>query len=154
MPEGHIPINRALDVPIIHQEEVIGNIMVGNKGIDYDDNDQALLETIASHIAPILSARLQRDRQERARKLGEEALSESEKRYRELADSLPQIIFEMDEKGILTFANRNAFDVFGYTQSKFDKGLNGFDMLIAEDYERAMENMEREFKGDSPGGME
>jgi len=71
VPEGHIPITRALAVPIIHQEEVIGNLLVANKGIDYDDNDQALLETIAGHISPILSARLQRDRQESARKLAE-----------------------------------------------------------------------------------
>lgn len=71
-----------------------------------------------------------------------------------MADSLPQIIFEMDEKNILTFANRNAFDIFGYTQSEFDKGINGFDMLIPEDYDRALKNMEREFKGDSPGGSE
>jgi len=154
VPEGHIPITRALDVPIIHQEEVIGNLLVANKGIDYDDNDQAMLETVASHIAPILSARLQRDRQEGARKLAEETLREGERRYRELADSLPQVVFEMDEKGIFTFVNRNAFDISGYTQSDFDKGFNAFQMLIPEDRERALENMQRVLNGEIINGAE
>jgi PAS domain S-box-containing protein len=63
---------KALDVPIIHQREVIGNLLVGNKVTDYDERDQELLEIITDHIAPILSARLQRHREQRERKRAEE----------------------------------------------------------------------------------
>jgi PAS domain S-box-containing protein len=83
VPEGHIPILRALDVPIIHRREVIGNLLVGNKATDYDKEDCALLEAIANYIAPILHARLQEDREERERKQAEEALRESERRLKE-----------------------------------------------------------------------
>jgi two-component sensor histidine kinase len=65
VPDGHIPITRALAVPIIHQGEVIGNFMVGNKATDYDQRDEELLKTIADHTAPILNAWLQRERQEK-----------------------------------------------------------------------------------------
>ncbi|MGB9436450.1 MAG: CheR family methyltransferase, partial [Desulfobacterales bacterium] len=60
IPDGHIPITRAMAVPIIHHEKAIGNLMVGNKPTDYTDNDMKLLEIIAAHIAPILDARLKK----------------------------------------------------------------------------------------------
>lgn len=61
-PEGHIPMLRALVVPIVYQGEVIGYLLAGNKVTDYQDGDVQLLETIANYIAPVLRARLQRDR--------------------------------------------------------------------------------------------
>jgi signal transduction histidine kinase len=64
VPQGHIPILRAMDVPIIYQGKVIGNLMVGNKQTDYDVEDLGSLEAIANHIAPVLHARLQRDKHE------------------------------------------------------------------------------------------
>ena len=76
VPEGHIQIARVLVVPIIYQEEAIGEIMVANKSTDYTQKDRELLEVIVnSKVAPILYARLQRDRQERERKRAEEAIN-------------------------------------------------------------------------------
>ncbi|MHA2380854.1 MAG: GAF domain-containing protein, partial [Candidatus Thorarchaeota archaeon] len=74
VPEGHVPIMRVLVVPIKYDEDVIGLLEVANKASDYDDKDREFLETISGHIAPILNARLQRDRQESKRKLAEEEL--------------------------------------------------------------------------------
>ena len=74
VPSGHIPITRALAVPIIHHGEAIGNFMVGNKATDYDQRDQELLETIADRTAPILHAWLQKDRREKERNQTQEAL--------------------------------------------------------------------------------
>jgi PAS domain S-box-containing protein len=76
VPEGHIPILRNISLPIIHQGEPIGLIQVANKETDYDEKDIHLLETIGSVIAPILNARLERDKQEKKRKQAEEALRE------------------------------------------------------------------------------
>jgi two-component system cell cycle sensor histidine kinase/response regulator CckA len=82
-------------------------------------------------------------------KLAQQTLVQSEKRYRDLADSLPQIVFETDENGNLTFVNRNAFDIFGYSQKDFDRGINTLEMLIPEDRIRAMENMQKMTRGES-----
>lgn len=76
-------------------------------------------------------------------KLAQETLIRSEKRYRDLADSLPQIVFEANEKGTLTFVNRNAFDLFGYSQQDFDMGINAIDLLIPEDRNRATEAIQK-----------
>jgi len=77
----------------------------------------------------------------------EQALLESEKKYRELVNSLPQIVFEMDANGLITFANRKAYDLLGYTQDDIDKGLNALEIIISQDRDRAMENIRRRLDG-------
>ncbi len=80
IPEGHIPIYRFLTVPILFHEEVIGLLSVANKEKDYTEEDRKIQETIAGHIAPILHARLQRDRQEKERKRAKEEQKRLEER--------------------------------------------------------------------------
>ncbi|MCX6689152.1 MAG: PAS domain S-box protein, partial [Methanoregula sp.] len=70
------------------------------------------------------------------RKLAGEALNESERRFRELSDMLPQIVYETDANGMLTYANRIAFEWFGYTEEEFRQGLNLLQMLAPDDRER------------------
>jgi PAS domain S-box-containing protein len=81
------------------------------------------------------------------RKKLEQRLIKSEERYRILANSLPQVISETDERGKLIFVNNNAYSVFGYTPDDFNKGLNALQMLIPEDRKRAMENIKRVLRG-------
>ncbi|MBA7660984.1 hypothetical protein ES703_68993 [subsurface metagenome] len=88
------------------------------------------------------------------RKRVEEALRESEKRYRDLADLLPQTVFELDERANLIFVNRNAFGMFRYSQEDFDKGLSGLQMFIPEDRDRAKENIKRRLRGEKFGANE
>ena len=83
-----------------------------------------------------------------------EALRKSEQRFRELADSLPQVVFEADESGIITFANRNAFIQFGYTQEDFDRGINSLQCLAPDDRDRAMESIQRALGGEDVGSEE
>ena len=81
------------------------------------------------------------------RKRAEEELKESKEKYKELADQLPQTVFEMDEKGHLIFINQVGFDRFGYTLEDFEAGLSGFQMVIPEDRERAKEIIEETLCG-------
>ena len=85
------------------------------------------------------------------RKRAEEALRESEKRYRELADSLPQTVFEMNIRGDLTFANGVAFDTFGYSHDEFNQGLNILQMVPPDERGRAQEDIQRALNGDKSG---
>jgi PAS domain S-box-containing protein len=73
-PEGHIPIKNTMVTPVIYRDEIISAIHIANKPTHYDEKDVLLLETIANYIAPVLHARLERDRQERERETSEEAL--------------------------------------------------------------------------------
>ena len=87
-------------------------------------------------------------------KLFEQALRESEKRYRDLADSLPQVVFEMNTNGLITYTNRNGFIFFQYTRDDFDKGISIFQLLIHEDRERARENINRRQSDEDLGSPE
>ena len=127
-PNGHVPILRALAVPILYRGEAIGNLVVGNKAADYDKNDRELMEAIAAYIAPALQARLQRDRQERERKRMEEALAQ---RAEELARS-----------------NRELED-FTYVASHDLKeplrGIEAFSGFLAEDYADKLDEQGRRY---------
>jgi PAS domain S-box-containing protein len=72
----------------------------------------------------------------------EEALRESETRFRDLAEMIPTAVFEIDLSGKLTFLNNFALDLFGYTPKDFADGIEAFDVLIPEDRERALGNMQ------------
>jgi len=86
-----------------------------------------------------------------ARKKWEEALRASEEKFRDLAELLPETIYEMDLAGNLTFVNRKAFEHFGYTQQEFDQGLNALDMIIPEDRQSAWENIDLILRGEKSG---
>jgi PAS domain S-box-containing protein len=89
IPKGHVAIRRNISLPIIHQGQVIGLIQVANKKTNYDDKDILLLETIGQSIAPVLQARLQRDRQATERERILEALHESEDKFKYVFEHSP-----------------------------------------------------------------
>jgi two-component system, cell cycle sensor histidine kinase and response regulator CckA len=62
----------------------------------------------------------------------EKALRESEEKFRILANSLPQIVFETDARGVITFANRNTFKLLGYSQEAFEEGMSAAQILVTE----------------------
>jgi len=71
----------------------------------------------------------------------EKALIESEKKYTETIDLLPQTIFEADLTGKLTYVNKVGFDVFGYTSDDLIKGVNVLSMITESDRGIASENI-------------
>ena len=76
-----------------------------------------------------------------------EILCESEQKYRELANCLPDIVFEIDLKGNVEFANERAAEISGYSLSELEKGLNIFQFIAPKDIERATKNIQRLLAG-------
>ena len=68
LPPLHDAIARFLAAPIIFQEKAIGVLVVANRETAYEERDKAMLENMAMYLAPVLSARLQRDAKEHARR--------------------------------------------------------------------------------------
>ncbi|HOG16937.1 MAG TPA: PAS domain S-box protein [Syntrophales bacterium] len=77
------------------------------------------------------------------RKRMEEALIESEKKFRDLAALLPEVVFETDLTGRFTYANPFGLDLFGYTREELDQGLSALDTISPRDRARAARNIER-----------
>jgi PAS domain S-box-containing protein len=71
------------------------------------------------------------------RKKSERALLESEQRFRTLAESLPQGVFETDLKGKLLYGNKSAMEMFQYNREDFDNGLHIGQMIAPQDRLRA-----------------
>jgi PAS domain S-box-containing protein len=88
------------------------------------------------------------------RKRAEETLRQSEERFRELAETLPETVFETDIDGKLTFVNRKAFDIFGYSKEDLNVGINIFDLFPPEELERARENFAKHLGGEEVGSSE
>jgi PAS domain S-box-containing protein len=82
------------------------------------------------------------------------ALRESEQRFRDLAELLPQTVYEADAEGRLTFLNRQTLEMTGYTRVEFEAGLSCFQMLAPHERDRARENVQRVLAGQDLGGIE
>jgi PAS domain S-box-containing protein len=82
------------------------------------------------------------------RKRAEQRLKESEERFRELAESLPQTVYETDEWGIFQYVNRTGLELLGYSEAEVIGRMSVLDALAPEDRKKGRENMEARFRGD------
>ncbi len=56
-------------------------------------------------------------------------LTAGEKKYRDMADSLPQGLFETDNRGVLIYVNKVWQEYFGYSKVNAEFNLNIFDII-------------------------
>ncbi len=120
----------------------------------HKDGSIVTLEVVTSFIrdengSPVGVHGLSRDITERIR--AEEQIREAEKKYRELAGSLPQTVFETDNRGILNYVNETALHMFGYTEAEFESGINVLEVIAEEDTERVTGAMAKMITGQSMG---
>ncbi len=71
----------------------------------------------------------------------QEALLKSNRRFRELADLLPQPVFETDGKGFITYSNRAGFSTFGYSRKELKRGIHALQFFAPEDKSRLMHGL-------------
>ena len=88
------------------------------------------------------------------RKRAEDALRESEKKFRDIAELLPEVVFECDIQGNLTFVNKAAFGKFGYTQEEFDRGVVVYQFIAPVDRKKVDENIGKIIRGIEKGPFE
>ena len=86
----------------------------------------------------------------RKSRASEAALRESEERFRELSELLPEIVYEMAPDGRLMFVNLQAYEKTLYTAEDFEGGLNGLSLVAACDRERAEANFAKALRGEVP----
>jgi len=138
IPEGHVDIQRHISLPILFQGEVIGLFQVANKGTDYTEADIRLLQSIAGSVAAILSPRLRRNR-------AEDALRESESKFKRLYDSNIIGIIFWDTAGNITQANSEFLRIVGYTEEDVLSGKVRWKDMTPPEYapldEKALKEM-------------
>lgn len=82
------------------------------------------------------------------------SVRESERRFRELAEQLPEPLFEVDLQGQVTYANPAALRAFGYEPADVARGVNVFDIVAEGDREDARQRVARLLAGGGPEAAE
>lgn len=84
----------------------------------------------------------------------QEALRTSEQRFRELAELLPQTVFELSLEGNLTYTNHSGMVAFGYESEDIAAGLSCERFFIEHERERVWDNVRKILIGGMPDDHE
>jgi PAS domain S-box-containing protein len=82
------------------------------------------------------------------------ALISSESRYRELADSLPLSVVEIDIEGSVSFMNKYSLTMFGINEVDIERGFNLVSFFAEESEALAEQNMKRVLSGETVNMVE
>jgi diguanylate cyclase (GGDEF)-like protein/PAS domain S-box-containing protein len=107
VPDGHLPMDRAVAVPLVFRGETIGVFIIANKSSAYTDEDVRLLESIAAYAAPVLQEWRQRLFEEQARVTAEASLRQSESLYRTLFEQSPAGVLLYDTELLVVDCNES-----------------------------------------------
>jgi two-component system sensor kinase FixL len=77
----------------------------------------------------------------------------SELKFRELADTLPQTVFEVDASGKISYVNKNALTMFGYTPQDVEDGINALAIIDPADHDRITGAILKMMDGRSTGAV-
>ena len=101
LPQGHAPIVREMVFPIMRNQKIVAIIGVGNKSVDYTEEDISY----ASRLADLIWDITDRKRAESQREAALVALRESEARYRSILEDQTELICRYLPDGRLSFVN-------------------------------------------------
>ena len=138
VPEGHLPVSRAVATPIVYSDETIGLFVVAERDTDFGDEDVRLLESFALSTAPVLHEWRERLNQEAARVEAERALRESEQRYRALYDGSPVGVFVFDRDLVFVDCNPAFEEILG-APADFYRGMSIPSLKGDPEFLKAME---------------
>ncbi|HEX2555453.1 MAG TPA: PAS domain S-box protein [Microvirga sp.] len=141
MPEGHLPVRSYLAVPVTSRSgEVLGGLFFGHAEPGrFSAEHETLLVGVAGQAATAIdNARLfqaaQRELDERRRV--QEALGESERKFRAIADSMPQIVWSARGDGYHDYFNSRWYAFTGLAPGE-SEGAGWNPTLHPDDRERA-----------------
>jgi PAS domain S-box-containing protein len=112
-PAGYTAIKRTICAPILDGGRPIGLIGLANRSCDYGEEDRLLLEGVAAEMAPILRARLEKERSEARRVSMEAALRRSEERFRGIFENAIEGIFQTRLDGRFVSINPSMARILG-----------------------------------------
>ena len=142
-PNGHMEISRHMNVPIFDRGKIVAVAGVANKTEAYTNADVRQLMLLMQGMWRIVQ-----------RQRSDSSLRKSEERFRELGRMLPEIVYETDENGLVTFVNEQASALTGFSREDFVRNFHVVDLLIPEDRERARRNLQDASKHDAADSCE
>ena len=107
-PDGHAPVIRELTVPILRNDRVVAIFGIGNKPTDFTENDVDLVSTLADFAWDIID-----------RKRAEDALRESEEKFRTLVTWTYNWELWVDQQGKIVYTSPACERISGYIPEEF-----------------------------------
>ncbi|MDQ1277777.1 MAG: two-component system, cell cycle sensor histidine kinase and response regulator CckA [Thermodesulfobacteriota bacterium] len=133
------------------EKEVTERRCVEDELKKYQGNLKQLVE---EQTAELNRTNLQLQQEVRDRSAAEGAWRESEKRYGEFVELLPQMVFETDSQWKLTFFTRAVLTDAGYGEEDIRRGVTFLDMVVPEERERVAANFKRRLQNEFVAGVE
>lgn len=127
-----------LCIPLKIGTKVVGIIDVQSPGLNtFNENDIRVLTTLADQIAlainnSLLYESIQQELHEKIK--AEEALRQSEEKYKSLTEITSDWIWEIDTEGKYTYSNPNSKNLLGYEPDEII-GMSTFDFMPKEEAE-------------------
>jgi len=150
-------MHSVLTVPLRIKGDVIGAVQVVDMEAGrFEETDLKLLETLAGSAAiAIENARLYEKGQKEiaTRKKTEEALRESENRYRTVLEANPDSVIVYDMEGRVTYLNPTFTRIFGWSlEERLGKKMDIF--VPEEDWPNTKRMIEKVLAGENVSGIE
>lgn len=133
LPAGHVPLTRILNVPIFEGKRIVMQAVVANKTEDYNQSDIKQLTLLIKSFWSLIQ-----------RKIAEEKLQESERRFRNLFENSMDGIFLTKPDGTIISANPSLCQMIGMSEQEICQiGRSGIvDLSDARLYELLTERQQ------------
>ena len=106
LPEGHVAIQRCMNIPIFEGNHIVIVAGVGNKATGYLESDVRELSLLMTGLWNVIK-----------RRQAEEALRDSEQRLADIINFLPDATFAIDKRGVVIAWNRAIEEMTGVPSS-------------------------------------
>ncbi|RLB28000.1 MAG: oxidoreductase, partial [Deltaproteobacteria bacterium] len=139
--------------PIKSEQKVIGVLDIQSDEFDaFDETEVMLMETLADQVAvAIENARLYETVQQELteRKQAQDALRESEEKYRTILENIEDGYYEVDTAGNFTFFNDSICKILGYPRDEL-MGMNNRQYTEKENAKKLYQTFNRVYKTEKP----
>ncbi|MFH1808358.1 MAG: PAS domain S-box protein [Pseudomonadota bacterium] len=77
-----------------------------------------------------------------------------QRRFECLASLVDEVVFEMDQRGVMTYLNGRAYEISGYQPDDLREGFDATQLVVEEDRPRARDNLVKLMQGAEPEAHE
>ncbi len=118
-----------MNVPLISKGKVIGGLLLRSRKLNaYTDKDVRVAESIGNQIAGAIAiAQLFQEQKEM-----ENRLRESEERFRQVAETVGDFIWEIDRDGLYRYTSPSVEKILGYTPDELIGKMHFYDLFVPE----------------------
>jgi PAS domain S-box-containing protein len=118
-----------MNVPLILKGKVIGGLLLRSRELNaYTDKDVRVAESIGNQIAGAIAiAHLFQEQKQM-----ENRLRESEERFRQVAETVGDFIWEVDADGLYRYTSPSVEKILGYTPGELIGKMHFYDLFVPE----------------------